>query len=92
MAEISEAELTIIENALVTVRQAIEEDQSPAAMEVKKQILEAEQVISGKLDQGGNTGTGPGADTTTPPEQQMAGTAALLPEFPRRTRPIGNWG
>jgi hypothetical protein len=51
VAEISDAELTTVENALVTIRQALEQDNSPQAQQVKQMIVEAEQIVSGKLDQ-----------------------------------------
>lgn len=65
MVEISEDELTLIENALVSVQDAISEDTTDMGMALKQQVTEAIQVCSGKLDaqQGvADTATGgPGA-------------------------------
>ena len=75
MPEVSESELTIIENALVTIREAINEDNSPQAAEIKKIVMEAEQIVSGKLDEGGNDAS-PGATSGVPESQVLAGAAA----------------
>lgn len=77
MAEISDSELTIIENALVTVTEAISEDASPQAEEIKKMIVEAQQIVSGKLDSGNDSGTAPAANAGIPENQALAGGAAM---------------
>jgi hypothetical protein len=50
MPEITTEELTIIENVLVTMREAIADDQSPEAQQMKQQIVEAEQIVSSKIE------------------------------------------
>jgi len=73
MAEITDAELTTVENALVTVREGLQNDGSPQTQKVMQMIVEAEQIISAKLDQGGDTAgapTGTGNDMMSPPVAQ----------------------
>jgi len=67
MAEYTDAESTTIENCLVTIREALSQDQSPQAQELMQMIVEAEQIVSAKLD---NTNQ----DSAVP-----AGTAAAAP-------------
>ena len=55
MANITDSKLTTIQNAVVTTRQALEPDDSPQAQELKKLLIESEQILSGKL-------TGSGGD------------------------------
>ena len=55
MANITDSELTTIQNAVVSTRQALEPDNSRQAQELKKILIEAEQILSGKL-------TGSGGD------------------------------
>ena len=50
MVDISTEELTIIENFVVQVREALGEDESPEAMALKEAGLEVEQIVSGKID------------------------------------------
>jgi hypothetical protein len=50
MVDISESELTLIENAFVKMRDALAEDESPEATDIKQSILEAEQIVSGLID------------------------------------------
>ena len=64
MADISEAELTTIENALESIIQALAADESPAASQLKQTAVEAQQIVSGKLDNGGEGS----ADATTTDE------------------------
>ena len=52
MADISDTELTTIENALETVIQALAEDESQQATDLKQMCLDAQQIVSGKLDKG----------------------------------------
>lgn len=59
MPEINESELTVIENVLVKVREAIAEDESPEAMAVKQEIIDAEQIVSSKLEKTTVGDTGP---------------------------------
>jgi hypothetical protein len=55
MTNVTDSELTTIQNAVVTTRQALEPDDSPQAQELKKMLIECEQILSGKL-------TGSGGD------------------------------
>jgi hypothetical protein len=52
MVDISESELTLIENAFEKMRDALSQDESPEATDIKQSILEAEQIVSGLLDKG----------------------------------------
>jgi hypothetical protein len=72
VAEISDAELTTIENTLVTIRDALSQDNSPEAASVKQMIVEAEQIISGKLDAGGGTGAPQGTNQSLSQAQTVA--------------------
>ena len=61
MAEISEEQLTIVENALVAIREGLDPDTTPK--DLMQQILDAEQIVSGLLD---NTQTaGPAKSSPT---------------------------
>ena len=64
MVDITEEELTIIENAFVTIREAIDTSSNdPQAQQIMQQIVEAEQIVSAKLG-GGDTGNAsPGTST-----------------------------
>jgi hypothetical protein len=67
---ITEAELTKIENTLVTVREAIDQNnQSPEAQKIMGMIVESEQIISAKLDKKGTetTPNAQGAYSPHPP-------------------------
>lgn len=72
MAEISDAELTTIENALVTIREALNQDNSPEAATVKQMIVEAEQIVSGKLDQAKTDTGAPQGNSQTLSQSQIA--------------------
>jgi hypothetical protein len=50
MVDISESELTLIENAFEMMRDALSEDESPESTNIKTTILEAEQIVSGLID------------------------------------------
>ena len=56
MTDASDAEWTTIENVLVKTREALADDDSPEATALKEQILEAEQIVSSKLDQNKSMG------------------------------------
>ncbi len=59
MPDATENEWTIIENAFEKVIQALAEDNSPAASELKQTCLEAQQIASAKLgDASGMSGDG----------------------------------
>jgi hypothetical protein len=67
MAEYSDDESTTIENTLVTIREALSQDQSPQAQELMKMIVESEQIVSGKLDNANsNTSSAVPAGTAAP--------------------------
>ena len=57
MANFTDSEVTIIQNALVATRQALEPDNSPQAQEIIKKIVECERILSGKSGQPVGTGT-----------------------------------
>ena len=49
MANFTDSEVTIIQNALVATRQALEPDKSsPQVQEIIKMIIESERILSGK--------------------------------------------
>jgi hypothetical protein len=52
MVDISESELTLIENAFERVLDALSQDESPEATDIKESILEAQQIVSGLIDKG----------------------------------------
>jgi hypothetical protein len=85
MTDISDSELVTIQNALLYVREALEADQSAEGTNVKKQIIEAEQIVTAKLDKGksgmsrdGNMMGGSGSSTTA---RANAATRALFNWF-----------
>jgi hypothetical protein len=50
MVDISVSELTIVENFITKVTDALAEDESPEATQIKEAGLEAGQIVSGLLD------------------------------------------
>lgn len=50
MVEISEDELTLVENALTKTLDLISEDTTDVGMALKQMVTEAQQVCSAKLD------------------------------------------
>ena len=75
MPDISEAELTLMENTIVKTREALSEDDSPEATQLKQDLLEIEQICSSKLDQ---TSSGSGDNLSGP-------TGGAVPEQPLTT-------
>ena len=71
MPEISESELTILENTLVKMREALVEDESPESMTLKNEIIESEQIISSKLDTNQIGDTGPTGGASMYPDEEM---------------------
>jgi len=51
MTNFTDSEVTIIQNALVATRQALEPDNDPQAKEIIKKIVECERILSGKESQ-----------------------------------------
>ena len=71
MVDVSDSELTTIENALESVIQALAADESPEATDLKQTCLDAQQIVSGKLDKGNMadgvlTNPAPGDGTNLP--------------------------
>jgi hypothetical protein len=87
MVDISESELTLIENAFVRVREALGEDESPEAMQIKEAIIEAEQIVSGLIDKEQNPDTlsgptgGAAVNPFPPAEGQMPSEAESVGEI-----------
>jgi hypothetical protein len=81
MTDISDSELTTIQNALLYVREALAADQSAEGTNVKKQILEAEQIVTAKLDKG-KSGMSPGGN-------MMGGSSSA--RVNAATRALFNW-
>ena len=50
MANITDSELTILKNTLAAVRDALKEDDSALAQQIKTMVVESEQILSGKTE------------------------------------------
>jgi hypothetical protein len=61
MTEDNDAELTIMQKFVITVREALSQDNSPQAQEIKKLGVEVEQIVSSKLKEGQSNTTPIGA-------------------------------
>lgn len=64
MTDVTDAELTLIRNFVVVVSDAISQDNSPQAQEIKKMGVEVEQIVSSKLKEGNNNTTPIGASAS----------------------------
>jgi hypothetical protein len=60
MAEVNDSELTTVENALEMVIQALSDNESPEAMQLKQTCVEAQQIITAKIEN-----AAPGASEST---------------------------
>jgi hypothetical protein len=61
MTDVNDAELTIIQNFVITAREALSQDNSPQAQEIKQTGVEVEQIVSSKLKEGQSNTTPIGA-------------------------------
>ncbi|MFI5424594.1 MAG: hypothetical protein ACHQXG_07370 [Nitrososphaerales archaeon] len=50
MANFTDSEITTLKNTLATVRDALKEDDSPMAQQLKNLIVDSEQIVSGKTE------------------------------------------
>jgi rhamnogalacturonyl hydrolase YesR len=60
MAEVNDAELTTIENAFEAIIQALSDNDTPEAVQLKQMCVEAQQIVTAKIDQ-----AAPGAGDAT---------------------------
>jgi rhamnogalacturonyl hydrolase YesR len=51
MAEVNDAELTTIENAFEAIIQALSDNDTPEAVQLKQMCVEAQQIVTAKIDQ-----------------------------------------
>ena len=63
MVDVTEEELTIIENVLVTMRENVDTT-TPEWQDMAQKIVEAEQIVSSKLDGSGSQQAAVGTDTS----------------------------
>ena len=89
MADISESELTVINNTASEMLDALSEDESDVATALKEKIAEIQQIVSSKQQQGQEIGdTGPTGGAGFPPgmqqmmqQQQTDGPTMDIEEF-----------
>jgi hypothetical protein len=75
MVDISVSELTIVENFITKVTDALAEDESPEATQIKEAGVEAGQIVSGLLDreQSPDTLSGPTGGSNNNNQLQLLG-------------------